>query len=156
MDTTGPLLHGFYDGRLVLLSVLIAIVAAYAALDLAGRVTAARRFARIAWLTGGAFALGLGIWSMHYVGMEAFTLPIPVQYDWPMVLLSMCLAIFASAVALFIVSRRTMRVPALIGGAVVMGAGIAGMHYVGMESMRLPAMCSYSMWNRYFSPLRLR
>ena len=79
MDTTGPLLHGFYDGRLVLLSVLIAIVAAYAALpDLAGRITAGRVvIARVAWLTGGAFALGLGIWSMHYVGMEAFHLADP-------------------------------------------------------------------------------
>ncbi len=75
------LLVGHYDYRLVAVSVLIAIFAAYAALDLAGRVTAARGSSQIAWLTGGALAMGMGIWSMHYVGMEAFILPVPVQYD---------------------------------------------------------------------------
>ena len=74
---TLPSLVGFYDFRLVTASVLIAILAAYAALDLAGRVTAARGFARFLWLSGGAFAMGLGIWAMHYVGMEALRLPVP-------------------------------------------------------------------------------
>src|SRR6266702_3206201 len=91
----GPVLVGFYDFRLVAVSVLIALFAAYAALDLAGRVTASRGWSRFAWLSGGAFAMGLGIWSMHYVGMEAFRLPVPVQYDWPTVLLSMVPAVLA-------------------------------------------------------------
>ena len=81
-------LAGSYDYRLVALSVVIAICASYAALDLAGRVTAARGNSRMAWLVGGATAMGVGIWSMHYIGMLAFSLPIPVFYDWPMVLLS--------------------------------------------------------------------
>ena len=137
-------LVGFYDYRLVAVSVLIAILAAYAALDLAGRVTAARGMARFAWLSGGAFAMGLGIWSMHYVGMEAFRLPVSVRYDWPTVLLSLLAAILASAVALFVVSRKTMTMTSAIVGSLLMGGGIAAMHYVGMEAMRLPAMCSYS------------
>ena len=144
MNVHGPMLVGSYDYRLVALSILIAIFAAYAALDLAGRVTAARGMARFTWLGGGAIAMGLGIWSMHYMGMQALRLAVPVQYDWPTVLLSMVAAISASAVALFVVSRRTMTMPAAIAGSILMGGGIAAMHYIGMEAMRLPAMCSYS------------
>ncbi len=140
----GPALVGLYDLRLVVLSIFIAILAAYAALDLAGRVTAAQGWVRSSWLFGGAFALGLGIWSMHYIGMEAYHLPVPVKYHWPTVVLSMVAAVLASVVALFVVSRKTMSVAAAAGGAVLMGSGIAAMHYVGMEAMRLPAMCSYN------------
>jgi signal transduction histidine kinase/CheY-like chemotaxis protein len=136
-------LTGVYDYRLVAVSVLIAILASYAALDLAGRVTAAGGFARGVWLSGGAFALGLGIWSMHYIGMEAFLLPVPVLYDWPTVVASMIAAVLASGLALFIVSRKTMSVATAAVGSVFMGSGIAAMHYVGMEAMRLPAMCHY-------------
>jgi two-component system sensor histidine kinase/response regulator len=102
------ILHGSYDYRLVALSVFIAILAAYAALDLAGQVTSARGAVRLAWMSGGALAMGLGIWSMHYIGMLAFHLPIPVQYDWRIVLLSLLAAVAASGVALFVVSRETM------------------------------------------------
>ena len=140
----GLFLTGSYDYRLVAASILIAILAAYASLDLAGRITAAHGTARLTWLAGGAFAMGLGIWSMHYVGMGALRLPVPVEYDWPTVLLSMIAAIAASAVALFIVSRKTMSMPTAVLASMVMGAGISAMHYIGMEAMRLPAMCSYS------------
>jgi len=67
---------GFYDYRLVALSVVIAVLAAYPALDLGGRVTATRGRARVWWLGGGAVALGIGTWSMHYVAMLAFILPV--------------------------------------------------------------------------------
>jgi two-component system sensor histidine kinase/response regulator len=144
MDAHGPIIAGFYDSRLVALSILIAVFAAYAALDLAGRVTSARGMARLTWLGGGALAMGMGIWAMHYMGMEAFRLPIPVQYDWPTVLASMVAGVSASAVALFVVSRKTMGMTAAIAGSLLMGSGIAAMHYIGMESMRLQAMCHYS------------
>src|SRR6266851_1273213 len=97
---------GSYDYRLVTLSVVMAVCAAYVALDLAGRTTASRGPVRHVWLAGGAVAMGLGIWSMHYIGMLAFLLPVPVFYDWPTVLVSLFAAIFASGVALFVVSRR--------------------------------------------------
>ena len=138
-------LTGSYDLNLVALSILVAVFAAYGALDLAVRITAARGAARFAWLGGGAFAMGIGIWSMHYLGMEAYRLPVRVLYDWPTVLLSMLAAIAASAVALLAVSRKTMGVRAAIVGSVLMGSGIAAMHYIGMEAMRLPAMCTYSL-----------
>ena len=83
---------GSYDYRLVVLSVLIAICAAYSALELAGRITAATGRNRLAWLGGGAIAMGFGIWSMHYVGMLAFSLPVPILYDWPTVSLSLLAA----------------------------------------------------------------
>jgi two-component system, sensor histidine kinase and response regulator len=137
-------LAGSYDYRLVGVSVFIALLAAYAALDLAGRITAARGFARSLWLVGGAFALGLGIWSMHYIGMEAFLLPVRVLYDWPVVFVSLIAAIAASGLALFIVSRNKMSILTAGIGSVFMGSGIATMHYVGMEAMRLPAMCHYN------------
>src|SRR6267154_5219089 len=93
-------LVGSYNYLLVALSVLIAIFASYAALHLAGRVTAAGGWTRVVWLLGGAGAMGTGIWSMHYMGMLAFILPIPVAYHWPTVLLSLFAAVLASVVAL--------------------------------------------------------
>jgi methyl-accepting chemotaxis protein PixJ len=106
MTSPDLVLAGSYDDRLVALSVVIAVLASYTALDLAGRVTAAHGRARLTWLAGGATAMGIGIWSMHYVGMLAFTLPVPVEYDWPMVLLSLEAGILSAALALFVVSRQ--------------------------------------------------
>ena len=134
---------GFYDYRLITLSVLIAVCAAYSALELAGRTAADSGRRRIPWLAGGAIAMGFGIWSMHYVGMLAFNLSVPVLYDWPTVLLSLLAAIFASAVAFFQVSRKKLSWPRVLIGSAIMGLGIATMHYTGMAAMRLPATCSY-------------
>src|SRR6267142_110626 len=127
-------LIGSYNYALVALSVLIAMFASYAALDLAGRVTAAGGWTRAVWLLGGAGAMGTGIWSMHYIGMLAFILPIPVAYHWPTVLLSLFAAILASVVALGVVSRQKMGWFRALSGSVLMGAGIPGMHYTGMAA----------------------
>ncbi len=89
--------------------------------------------------------MGMGIWSMHYVGMLAFSLPVAVSYDWPTVALSLVSAILASGVALFVVSREQMKWHQAVIGSLVMGAGIAAMHYIGMAAMRSSAMCSYSL-----------
>ena len=140
------ILHGSYNYWLVALSVMLAMFAAYAALDLAGRVAAAHHRARLLWLAGGATSMGLGIWAMHYIGMLAFTLPVPVLYHYPTVILSLFAAIAASAVALFTVSRERMGLGSSIVGSLIMGGGIASMHYIGMEAMRLSAMMEYR-WN---------
>jgi two-component system sensor histidine kinase/response regulator len=144
MPLFDPALATTYDHRFVALSVFIAVLASYAALDLAGRVTSARGGIRLLWLGGGAIAMGIGIWSMHYIGMLALRIPVPVEYDWPTVLLSLLAAVLASAVALFVVSRRQMGLIQAMAGSVFMGSGIAAMHYIGMAAMRLPAMCRYS------------
>jgi len=137
-------LVGSYDYRLVALSVVISTLASYAALDVAGRVTATQGKIRFAWLAGGACAMGTGIWSMHYIGMLAFRLPIVIRYDWPTVAISLLCAVFASVVALFVVSRQQMGWVQSVLGSLVMGSGIAGMHYLGMAAMRLPARCTYA------------
>src|SRR5580692_11797011 len=137
MFASESVMVGTYDYSFVALSVVIAVLASYAALDVAGRVTSAKGGVRTLWLSGGAVAMGIGIWSMHYVGMLAFRLPVPVQYDWPTVLLSLLAAILASGIALFVVSRKTMTLPWALAGSIFMGAGIASMHYIGMEAMRL-------------------
>jgi PAS domain S-box-containing protein len=137
-------LIGSYNYALVALSVLIAIFASYAALDLAGRVTAAGGWIRAVWLLGGASAMGTGIWSMHYIGMLAFTLPIPVAYHWPTVLLSLVAAVLASVVALGVASRQKMGAFRALAGSVLMGAGISSMHYIGMAAMRLRAVCQFN------------
>ena len=135
---------GSYHYALVALSILIAMVAAYAALDLAARVTAASGWTRAIWLLGGASAMGIGIWSMHYIGMLAYILPIPVAYHWPTVLLSLLAAILASVIALHVVSRQNMSGSRALAGSVLMGTGIAGMHYIGMDAMRLPAVTQFN------------
>src|ERR1700674_5791683 len=144
MSQIGGTLVGSYDLRLVGLSFFTAILASYVALDLAVRVTAARGRVRRVWLAGGAISMGLGIWSMHFVGMLAFTLPIPVRYDLSTVLLSLLAAILASAVALHIVSGEKFSRKDALAGSLAMGGGIAGMHYLGMAAMRLPATCHYN------------
>ncbi len=143
-------LTGSYDYGEVARSILIAIAASYAALDLTGRVTAASGRVRTAWLTGGAVAMGIGIWEMHLKGMLALRLPVPVEYHWPKLLAALLVAIFASAVALYVASRQKMGRVAAMTGSVVMGGAIAGMHSIGMAAMRfgitryspLLAMCS--------------
>ena len=90
--------------------------------------------------------MGTGIWSMHYVGMPAYTLPVEVRYNWPEVVASLLAAVLASAVALFVVSRPQVGAREIVLGGVLMGAGIASMHYIGMAAMRLPAICGYSAW----------
>jgi len=136
-------LHGSYDYRLVALSIMLAMLASYAALDLAGRVTSAHGWARTIWLNAGAVAMGLGIWAMHYVGMLALSTPVPVSYHLPTVELSLLAAIAASAVALFVVSRPKISIWLEIAGSVVMGSGIAAMHYIGMAAMRCSALIVY-------------
>ena len=126
-----------YNPLLVLLSLFVAILASYTALDMAGRVVTAHGRAALSWLIGGASAMGLGIWSMHFVGMLALNLPIPVGYDVGITLASLSIGIGASAFALWLVSRRELPWPRLAGGALLMGAGVAGMHYTGMAALRM-------------------
>jgi NO-binding membrane sensor protein with MHYT domain len=79
-----------YSYGLIAVSVLTSMIAAYAAFSLAEGLRNASRLAeRRLWLLGGSFAMGVGIWSMHYIGMLAVELPLPVFYDVPLVLLSL-------------------------------------------------------------------
>ncbi|RXZ80820.1 EAL domain-containing protein [Paenibacillaceae bacterium] len=129
--------HGTYNSWLVILSYIIAAAASYSAFDLAGRIRMTRGKARLFWLCSGAISMGLGIWSMHFVGMLAYSLSSPVSYQVDLVLLSVLLAVAVSAIALMLVSREEMRGRHLLAGGLLMAAGIAGMHYVGMAAMMI-------------------
>src|ERR1700730_10704882 len=142
--TSGEVILGHYDYRIVIRSVLIGVIGGYCTIELAERVTASRNRARFYWWIGGCIALAIGTWSMHYTGMVAFRLPIPVLYDWPTAFLSYLASLFASLVGLFVVSRREMGFTRAFIGSIFIGGGIVALHYTGIESMRLQAMCHYS------------
>jgi PAS domain S-box-containing protein len=144
MISANTVMTGSYDYGEVARSIMIAIAASYAALDLAGRVTAAGGRARAAWLTGGAIAMGIGIWAMHFKALLAFRLPVTVDYHWPTGLVSFLVAVFASAVALYIVSRQEMGRVQVLAGSLIMGGGIAAMHYLGVRALRLAAVTRFS------------
>jgi NO-binding membrane sensor protein with MHYT domain/two-component sensor histidine kinase len=135
---------GAYDYWLVLLSVVVAIAASFVALDLAARLNASsQRRTRVYWLTGGALSMGIGIWSMHFIGMLAFRLPIPVSYDVALTLASLLIAVTASWFALWIAGRETLSRRRLAAAGLLMGFAIVSMHYVGMYAMRMQPPIHY-------------
>ncbi|WYP26231.1 EAL domain-containing protein [Alkalihalobacillus sp. FSL W8-0930] len=130
--------HGSYSLPLVLLSFIIATFASYTALDLAERIRNGSGVKRFLWLVGGALTMGMGIWSMHFIGMLAYTFSVPVYYHVGTVLLSVILAIGASAIALLVVGLRGDKHSfVLFAGGICMAAAISGMHYVGMAAISL-------------------
>jgi PAS domain S-box-containing protein len=137
-------MSGTFDPILVALSVVIAMLASYAALDLAGRVSSAVGNTRVKWLAVGASVMGIGIWSMHFVGMLAFNLPVPMGFGLSLMLLSVVVAIGASLLALLVVSRPELGWRTMSSAGLLMGVAIAGMHYIGMASMQVPARLTYT------------
>ncbi|MDQ7306483.1 EAL domain-containing protein [Stenotrophomonas sp. Sm3119] len=134
---------GHYNATLVVISLIVAVLASYTALDVAGRVATAKGNIARWWLAGGAIAMGLGIWSMHFIGMLAFDLPIPIGYDLAITLYSLTVSIGASAFALWLVSRPNLFWHQLLGGALLMGLGIATMHYLGMAALEMHPSIDY-------------
>jgi len=136
---------GNYNSWLVLLSIVVATVASYVALDLASRVAATQgtRSSRY-WLFGGALSMGTGIWSMHFIGMLAFQLPIQMSYNIPITLASLLIAAIASGFALYSISHGSLSWRRLLLAGLLMGIGIAAMHYTGMAAMELNPPVRYS------------
>ena len=132
-----------YQHWLVLVSILVAILASYTALTLALRLRVAPRQVAPAWLLGGGVAMGIGIWSMHFVGMLALTLPIEIAYNVGITVLSMAIAIVVSTFALHIASRVHVGRAALVGAGCAMGVGICAMHYVGMAAIEITPSITY-------------
>lgn len=134
-----------HDHHLVLLSVLVSILAAYAARALVERVRDARGRAWLIWLAAGATMDGIGTWSMHYTGKLALRLPVPVLFDRLMVLLSLLVSIIGSAAALLVLSRSKIEWPRVVAASIFLGGvGISGMHYTAMAAMREQARHDYS------------
>jgi NO-binding membrane sensor protein with MHYT domain len=132
-----------YNFWLVTLSVIVAVVVSYTALTLAGRVAAAERTGGRLWLLGGAVAMGVGIWSMHFIGMLAYSVPIPLRYNVFTTLASLVIAMLTSGFALGIAGRRDLSAGRLAASSVVMGAGICAMHYTGMAAIQIMPVISY-------------
>jgi NO-binding membrane sensor protein with MHYT domain len=134
---------GTYNPYLVALSVLVACFASYTALDLGGRIGSARGTARRIWLATAAITLGGGIWSMHFIGMLAFIMPMPMSYDIGVTALSLVVAILATLTGFYVISRHSTSPLRLTLSGTVMGLGIITMHYTGMAAMRGNAELSY-------------
>jgi diguanylate cyclase len=126
-----------YNSSLILCSLFVAILASYTALNVSARIATAHKRVTGLWLAGGAFALGVGTWSMHFIGMLAFHLPIAVSFDLFITLLSMGISIAFSAFALWLVSRKELSSLNLVLGSILMGSGVSAMHYMGMAAMRM-------------------
>jgi NO-binding membrane sensor protein with MHYT domain/GGDEF domain-containing protein len=136
-------MSGSYDLFLVLVSYLVATLAAYTALDLAGRITASNGLRANQWLVGGSVAMGTGIWAMHFTGMMAFQLPIAITYSPVLTILSWLAAIVVSMMALWVTSRAAMNNGTIFCGALLMGIGICAMHYTGMAAMQIAPGINY-------------
>ncbi len=132
---------GSYNIWLVGLSIVVAMMASYSALDLVTRFRTAQGRAADLWLLGAAVSMGIGIWSMHFIGMLAFSLPIPLAYDVPITLGSIVPTVLAAVMALVIVRRHGTGRRALFASSCLLGFGIVGMHYTGMAALKmLPAI----------------
>ncbi len=139
---------GVHDTKLVILSIVIAILASFTALSLAGRVRAASDRTRRIWLTAAATALGGGIWSMHFVAMLAFSMPgmpgMPMRYDLAPTLISLALAVGFTGAGLASLDWRAVTSRRVLVAGFLIGIGITSMHYLGMAARPLPATLSYN------------
>ncbi|WP_298626203.1 MHYT domain-containing protein [uncultured Legionella sp.] len=137
-------INGHYDLILVGLSYVVAVLASYVALTLVGRLRAEQSpLAKIYWLAGGAFTMGAGIWSMHFIGMLAFIMPMPMEYALGWTVASLVMAVLASALALFILQKEHYSVFQLAMGGIIIGLAISTMHYMGMEGMKIHTSIRY-------------
>lgn len=136
--------HGTYNLSLVLLSIVVSVFASYSALNIAERVVFHKGRSRTVWIVVGSCVMGLGIWSMHFIGMLAFHYSFEVRYDSLLVIVSMVLPICAAFVALWLVTRNKITNLVVVLGGLFMGLAITGMHYTGMAAMIIPAEIKYN------------
>ncbi len=137
-------MNGTYDPALVVLSFLLAVLASFAALDISNRLDVIGNRPIAPWIAFGGCIMGLGIWSMHFIAMLAFHLPIAVGYSLPITAASLLVAMIASTIGFLPLCRYELHWGPLAGGAVAMGLGVAGMHYLGMRAMDLCPAIGYS------------
>jgi len=134
-----PPLDVSYNLALVLLSYLVACIAAFTAWNMSDRISEASARMRPVWLWGGALVMGVGIWSMHFLGMLAMQLPFQVSYDVIITGISVIPALIASLVILSQASKDDLSILRIMLSGLLMAAGIGSMHYLGMAGMNVPA-----------------
>lgn len=136
-------INGDYSMIIVVFSVIIAIVASYTALSLNNRARENSFFHKNFWLLLASICLGFGIWSMHFVGMGAFSLPVHMDYNNIITLVSIIPAMLASFIAFYLANLPRRNVWSYIFAGIAMGAGISSMHYIGMYAMEMDAIYTY-------------
>lgn len=132
-------LLGIYNGWIVTLSFAIALFTSYQALGLSRKVTRTSGIINWGWLLVSGVVMGCGIWTMHFVGMIAFHLPIKVEYNFFKSSISVLASILASLLAFYVTSSKVSHLK-LILSSLLMASGIVTMHYVGMSSMKTEIM----------------
>jgi diguanylate cyclase (GGDEF)-like protein len=125
-----------WDSVLICVSLIVAFIASFTALDTAGRVAVSRGWSARFWLLVGGIAMGIGVWAMHFIGMLAMMMPMMMRYDTRLTILSLLVAILASVLAfgqtvggLHLTRQRLLR------GTLILGAGVVVMHYLGMYAL---------------------
>ena len=136
-------IEGTYNIYIVALSVIIAVLASYSALNIAAKISNANGKMKYFWLFSGSFVMGSGVWSMHFIGMLAFEIHANMDYDASLTLLSMIASVLSSFIAFYITMPQIVDMKRLILGGFTMGSGIVAMHYIGMEAMIMPMELSY-------------
>ncbi|HEY7885223.1 MAG TPA: MHYT domain-containing protein, partial [Cellvibrionaceae bacterium] len=134
-----------YNLTLVFASYCVAVIAAYTAVYFGSKLFAMTGTERKFWLWAGALCLGSGIWSMHFVGMSAYSMPMDMEMSFsaPLTIASWIPAVLASALALYVITREQASISSIAASAVIMGAGISAMHYGGMYAMRMDPPVEY-------------
>ncbi len=137
-----------YDAFTVIISILVAVLASFTALNMAGRVASSTGRIGMIWLLGGGFAMGIGIWAMHFIGMLAMSLDMVMSYDAKLTGVSMAVAVVASIVALWLVcTSQALSIARLSAGALVLGSGVVAMHYTGMAALMFtPGIVWHAGW----------
>lgn len=147
VDASTPIkqaIVGHYSLSLVAVSVVVAILAAFASVSHVDLMRASSSPVAVRrWHLIGAFAMGLGVWTMHFVGMVAFRLPMEVHYDPVPTLVSVLPAVFSGFISLSILQRAEPGLRRIVLGGALMGAGIGIMHYLGMGGMIVDAQMLY-------------
>lgn len=140
------MLKSTYDYILVFGSLSIAVLASYTALAVVSRISRpSARGHRMLWLAGGAAAMGLGIWSMHFIGMLAFSLSIPLGYDVAITIGSLLVAVLISYLGLDIGTRGRLSWRQIAVSGALMGFGISGMHYAGIAALKMTPSIQYRL-----------
>ncbi|WP_339269681.1 EAL domain-containing protein [Paenibacillus sp. FSL W8-0187] len=136
-------MEGNYNLYIVGLSIAIAILASYSALNITSKISDANGKSKFFWLCGGAMVMGSGIWSMHFVGMLAMHMNMNVRYDVFLTIMSMLVSVVSSFIAFYITMPKNINWSKIAIGGFIMGSGIVTMHYMGMEAMVIHAEISY-------------
>jgi NO-binding membrane sensor protein with MHYT domain len=132
-----------WDGNLVVLSVLIAMFGSFTALSHAERMRESSGPQATAWMAAGGLTLGMAVWSMHFIGMLAFHLPIPIAYDRTLTFLSVLPVIAAAMLGFYLLRTPKLKLKKIVIGGFFMGIGIALMHYTGMAALKMQPAISY-------------